>query len=88
MDLPLLKKKPNQVPHLDMVRRFTSGNRGCWEFFGMLNWTTFVINLNDIAIAARELQPTKRNIVSLVGKFYDPLGYLAPVVIQFKTFFK
>ena len=48
----------------------------------------FVINLDDIATAARELQPTKRNIVSLVGKFYDPLGFLAPVVIQFKTFFK
>ena len=42
----------------------------------------FVINLDDIAIAARELQPTKRNIVSLVGKFYDPLGFLAPVVIS------
>jgi len=44
----------------------------------------FVINLDDIAITAGELQPTKRNIVSLVGKFYDPLGFLAPVVIQFQ----
>ena len=43
------------------------------------------IYLDDIAIAARVLQPTKR---SLVGKFYDPLGFLAPVVIQFKIFFK
>ena len=48
----------------------------------------FVVNLDDIAIAARELQPTKRNVVSLVGKFYDPLRFLAPVVKQFKVFFK
>ena len=26
----------------------------------------------------------KRNIVSIVGRFYDPLGFLSPVVICFK----
>ena len=35
------------------------------------------------------LSPTKRNIVSLVGRFYDPLGYLTPVVVvQFKLFLR
>ena len=48
----------------------------------------FVVNLDEIASVARELEPTKRNIVSLVGKFYDPLGFLAPAVIQFKMFFQ
>ena len=33
-------------------------------------------------------EPTNRNIISLVGRFYDPLGLLAPVVIQFKIFFQ
>ena len=46
----------------------------------------FVVNLDEIASVARELEPTKRNIVSLVGKFYDPLGFLAPAVIRFKMF--
>lgn len=32
--------------------------------------------------------PTKRSIVSLVGRFYDPIGYLAPVVVQFKIFLR
>ena len=39
-----------------------------------------------IASTAAELEPTKRAIMSLVGKFYDPLGFLSPVVICFKVF--
>ena len=30
------------------------------------------------------MDPTKRNIVSIIGRFYDPLGFLAPVIISFK----
>ena len=37
--------------------------------------------LNSLA----SLEPTKRNIVSTIGKFYDPLGFLAPVVIHLKV---
>ncbi len=44
-----------------------------------------VTNLDQIASAARELEPTMRNVVALVGKFYDPLG---PVVVLFKIFFQ
>ena len=44
------------------------------------------MSLEDIASAASELEPTRRAIVSLVGRFYDPLGLLSPVVIQFKIF--
>ena len=32
----------------------------------------------DIAEAAATAEPTKRNVVSIIGKFYDPLGFLAP----------
>ena len=44
------------------------------------------MSLTDIAVMAANLEPTKRSIVSLVGKFYDPLGFLSPVVISFKIF--
>lgn len=40
--------------------------------------------VTDIAEAATTTEPTKRNVVSIIGKFYDPLGFLAPVIIRFK----
>lgn len=45
-------------------------------------------DVSDLAQLAYNLQPTKRNIVSLIGKFYDPLGFLVPVTIRFKIFFQ
>ena len=45
-----------------------------------------VMSLEDIALLASKVDPTKRAIVSLVGKFYDPLGLLSSVVINFKIF--
>ena len=31
------------------------------------------------------MDPTKRNVISLTGRIYDPLGFLSPVTIRFKT---
>ena len=41
-----------------------------------------------IATLARSIEPTKRNVVAIVGRFYDPVGTLSPIVIQFKVFFQ
>ena len=46
------------------------------------------LGFTEIAQMAVKLEPTKRNLVSTIGKFYDPLGYLAPVVISFKILFQ
>ena len=45
-----------------------------------------VISVEDIASLAVNLDPTKRSTVSLVGRFYNPIGLLSPVVICFKIF--
>ena len=45
-----------------------------------------VMDLEEIASTAALLDPSKRAIVSLVGRFYDQLGLLSPVVLQFKIF--
>ena len=42
----------------------------------------------EIARLAGALKPTKRNIISTIGKFYDPLGFLSPVIIRFKVLFQ
>ena len=49
---------------------------------------TLLFDVSELAYLAKSLQPTKRNLVSLIGKFYDPLGFLAPVTIKFKILFQ
>ena len=46
------------------------------------------LNLEDIAHLVTDLEPTKRHVISLVGRFYDPMGFLSPVVIKFKMLFQ
>ena len=41
-----------------------------------------------VAETAAVIEPTKRNVVSTIGKFYDPLGFLAPVIIRYKRLFQ
>lgn len=31
---------------------------------------------------------TKRNVVSLIEEIYDPLGFLSPIIVQFKRFMR
>ena len=47
-----------------------------------------VLDFAEIASATRVLEPTKSDIVSLVGRFYDPFGIISPVVVRFKIFFQ
>ena len=47
-----------------------------------------IFNLEDVAQMAKDLEPTKRHVVSVVGKFYDPLGFLSPVIVRFKILFQ
>ena len=39
-----------------------------------------------ITRAAEIAEPTKRGIVSVMGRFYDPIGFLAPIIIKFKVY--
>lgn len=48
----------------------------------------FVFDLEPIVQAAKNCEPTKRNIISVASKFYDPLGYISPIIIQMKLLFQ
>ena len=45
-------------------------------------------DLSKVAKQASESIPTKRNIASIAAKFYDPIGFLSPVVVEFKLLFQ
>ena len=44
----------------------------------------FLFDVSAVFHLASMSRPTKRNVISIVGRFYDPLGFLAPVTIRFK----
>ena len=57
-----------------------------------VSWTPeedqLVFDLSGMATLVREQKPTKRNIVGLATRFYDPLGFVSPVTVQFKMLFQ
>ena len=47
-----------------------------------------IFDVADTAQLAALLESTKRNVVSTVGKFYNPIGFLSPVIIPLKILFQ
>ena len=47
-----------------------------------------IIDLTHIFHEAKSLEPTKRKLVSVISKIYDPMGLISPVVIKFKILFQ
>ena len=77
------------------LRDLMGGNRGLqdseqkvlgirWNFIQ----DELIFDLNELAILVKRIEPTKRQIVAITTKFYDPLGFISPVVIQFKILFQ
>ena len=52
------------------------------------NSDKFIFDLKDIIQFARSLPPTKRSILKLAAKIFDPLGCLCVFVINLKVFFQ
>ena len=52
----------------------------CWNFVEDL----LVFDIRHIAEMAAVEEPTKRGIVSVSARFYDPLGILSPCIVLFK----
>ena len=47
-----------------------------------------VFDLGHVIELASKCTPTKRNIVRLSAKFYDPIGFTSPITVQFKIIFQ
>ena len=93
----VLESREGRPTHLDETyAKLTLGReqptqRGEHKILGV-RWDAssdqLFFNLNDVARLAQNLEPTKRHVVSIVGKFYDPLGFLSPVIVRFKVLFQ
>lgn len=46
----------------------------------------FCFGIGEVACTTENLEPTKRNAVSVTAKFFDPLGVVSPVTILFKIY--
>eukprot|EP00795_Rhopilema_esculentum_P009789 gene9789-biopygen2755 len=61
----------------------------CVKVLG-LNWDleedVFEFKLSELAKFAAELIPTKRNVLRLVAKVFDPQGFISPVTTPLKVF--
>lgn len=57
-----------------------------------VNWNTetddFLFNFNELVKYAKSLPVTKRSLLKLSAKVFDPLGLLSPFVIQMKCLFQ
>ena len=73
---------------LGNTQRMRSGEHKTLGVRWCVDTDRFVMDVSDIGHLAKGLEPTKRNIVSLVGRIYDPLGFLAPAVIRLKCLFQ
>ena len=55
-----------------------------------LNWDSkrdmIVFKFSELAQLASELLPTKRNVLKIVAKIFDPQGLITPVTAQLKVF--
>ena len=52
------------------------------------NADVFVINLNDHIKEAKKLAPTKRNLLKIITGFYDPVGFIQPIIVSLKILFQ
>ena len=55
-----------------------------WDF----TQDTFTFNIGDVSHYMEDSEPTKRNVVSMTARFFDPLGVVSPVTVLFKMFFQ
>ena len=61
--------------------------RKIWDFIGIIR-DVISLKISEIFKETVNIVPTKRNILSVIARVYDPTGYLQPLAIMLKLFSK
>ena len=68
-----------------------SDNSGTAKVLGV-KWrprdVVLIFDISNLHSIATVTEPTKRNIIGLCARFYDPLGFVSPVTVRFKVLFQ
>ncbi|MBA4719446.1 MAG: hypothetical protein HRO68_10280 [Nitrosopumilus sp.] len=94
----LSRESPLQGP-CNLDETYAESTLGCAQTMGPteqavlgVKWDVatdrLIFSVSEISALADDKETTKRRVTSVVGKFYDPLGFLSPVVVKFKMFFQ
>ena len=47
-----------------------------------------MFDMGEVSNHLKDSQPTKKHVVGITAKFFDPLGVVSPVMVMFKMFFQ
>ena len=47
-----------------------------------------IMGVKEVSELAKDLKPTKRNVMKVIASIYDPVGFLAPVLVDLKLLFQ
>ena len=55
-----------------------------------MNWDVntdeLIVDISHLMQSMRNMEPSKRNVMSIAAKIYDPIGIISPITIRFKHF--
>ena len=95
----LINDKPTVEPVVHEEQSYTKTSLGDTQESGKseqkilgVKWNfvegKLVFDLSSVARLASECLPTKSNIAAVAATFYDTIGFISPVVVQFKLLFQ
>ena len=71
-------KESNDNPTTSNTNRKVPGLTWCTEN------DTFVFDFKNLVTLAEDLKPDKRNILRISAMFYDPIGFISPIMLHFR----
>ena len=67
--------------------RFFKSSEDSGKSLGFQRRSTDIFDFQSLVEFARELSPTKRNIIRIYSKVFDPVGVISPIFVVLKLMF-